>query len=446
MKIITRLKINTWVAWVFLAIFLISLLWYAGKTYQANQNLILVREIERAALDRVMLRDDWMLYRQERAKIQWYKETETLRKLLETASQQFKSEKAQEILQEAKSNFNATESLLISVFEKYLRGEHAAKEKFVFTDQETRVLSRVILRAYSLNNSIDKLREFSLQEMKIAFYKLLILVTIFVISCFVVIMINSIFLNKLITEGVKTLTDGIKFIGDGHLDYQVPIKSNDELADLAKAINATSYKLAQSYTSMENLQKEISERKKVDENIRKISLHQQALLEAIPDIIMEVDNNKIYTWANERGIDYFGEDVIGKEADFYFVKEQNTYGIVQPIFNGKEDIIYLESWQRRKDGQERLLAWWCHVLKDAQGNVIGALSSARDVTERRQAEEEIKKLNVELEQRVAKRTAELTVKAGELERINKVFVDRELRMRELKARIAELEGRKDYSD
>jgi hypothetical protein len=58
---------------------------------------------------------------------------------------------------------------------------------------------------------------------------------------------------------------------------------------------------------------------------------------------------------------------------------------------------------------------------------------------RTQAEEKIKLMNEELEQRVIDRTAELSVKTTELERINKVFVDRELRMRELKARIAELE-------
>jgi predicted nucleic acid-binding Zn-ribbon protein len=49
-------------------------------------------------------------------------------------------------------------------------------------------------------------------------------------------------------------------------------------------------------------------------------------------------------------------------------------------------------------------------------------------------------LNAELDQSVIERTAKLTAKTAELERINKVFVDRELRMRELKARIAELES------
>ena len=313
---------------------------------------------------------------------------------------------------------------------------------------------------------------------------------------------------------------------------------------------------------------DITERKKSEENIKKLSLHQQALISAIPDIVMEVDINKVYTWANKPGMAFFGEDVIGKMADFYFVREQKIYDIVQPVFNGSEDVIYVESWQRRKDGEERLLAWWCHSVKDAQGNVTGALSSARDITEhelaeerlresenkfkymfdnsmvgksitlpdgrinvnkalpellgysqeemnqyrwqdishpddialtqsaidqmltgrkesarfikryihkngsvvwtdistslrrdeddkplyfmttivditeRKKVEEEIHKLNAELEQRVAERTAELTAKTVELERINKVFVDRELRMRELKQRIAELEKQK----
>ncbi len=82
--------------------------------------------------------------------------------------------------------------------------------------------------------------------------------------------------------------------------------------------------------------------------------------------------------------------MLGKEASFYFEGEQNTYEKVEPLFNGDGNVIYVESWQRRKDGEKRLLAWWCRVLKDTNGNIKGAISTARDVTEQRQIEEQIR--------------------------------------------------------
>ena len=134
------------------------------------------------------------------------------------------------------------------------------------------------------------------------------------------------------------------------------------------------------------IDRDITDRKRVEEALWAISSRQKAILAAVPDIIMEVDSNKKYTWANEAGRRFFGDDVIGKEAVFYFEGEQDTYQIVQPLFEGAEDVIYIESWQRRQDGEKRLLAWWCQVLKDGEGNVTGALSTARDITGQKQAE------------------------------------------------------------
>lgn len=142
---------------------------------------------------------------------------------------------------------------------------------------------------------------------------------------------------------------------------------------------------------MDTVWKVVEQNKAVESHQALFSRH-EAILSAIPDIIMEVDSRKIYTWANQSGLEFFGDDVIGKEAAFYFEGEQETYQSDKPLFHGDENIIYAESWQRRKDGQKRLLAWWCGVLKDERGNVTGALSSARDITDQKMADEEKAKL------------------------------------------------------
>jgi C4-dicarboxylate-specific signal transduction histidine kinase len=77
---------------------------------------------------------------------------------------------------------------------------------------------------------------------------------------------------------------------------------------------------------------------------------------------------------------------------------------------------------------------------DADDHVVSALTIWSDITERKQTEEQIRKLNEDLEQRVQERTAELAAKNIELERMNRLFVGRELRMIELKDKLKKLEG------
>lgn len=64
-----------------------------------------------------------------------------------------------------------------------------------------------------------------------------------------------------------------------------------------------------------------------------------------------------------------------------------------------------------------------------------------DITSRVIAEEEVRKLNEGLELKIEERTSELETKISEIERMNKLFVGRELRMKELKEKIKEMEDR-----
>jgi PAS domain S-box-containing protein len=99
-------------------------------------------------------------------------------------------------------------------------------------------------------------------------------------------------------------------------------------------------------------------------------------------------------------------------------------------------------------------------IRDADGHVSGAVHIVRDVTERRAAEEEVRRLNAELEDRVAERTCELAAanaalreserrsrrQLQELETLYRTapiglgLLDRELRFRRLNQMLADFNG------
>jgi PAS domain S-box-containing protein len=439
MRIKTRLRLNMWLSLSVIIFLVFCIVWMLRETDRADTDVALTNELRKTAFDRVMLRDDWLLNRDDRARSQWLEKTQALRALLESASRRFTEKEVRDILQDVRNDFEATASLFSPILEKYKRNGFVERRGLAFTEAESGHISQLFLKAYSLNDNINSLHEYSQMTAITVRNRGVIMVVTFAICSIVVLVINSIFVDTIVTRRLILLNRGVKIIGYGDLEHNINATGNDELADLARASNEMAARLKESYTSLESLRTEASRRVRAEENLKRLSSRQQVLLSAIPDIIMEVDVNKIYTWANRSGLEFFGEDVIGREAAFYFEGQQDVYNRVDPLYSGSDNIIYIESWQRRKDGQKRLLAWWGRVLKDLRGNVIGVLSSARDITESKLAEEEIKRLNEGLEQRVSERTAELSVKTAELERINRVFVDRELRMRELKERIAELE-------
>ncbi|MEW6673734.1 MAG: PAS domain S-box protein [Thermodesulfobacteriota bacterium] len=90
---------------------------------------------------------------------------------------------------------------------------------------------------------------------------------------------------------------------------------------------------------------------------------------------------------------------------------------------------------------------WIHargkvVSRDLGGKPLRMTGTHADISERKRVETALQKLTAGLEERVAARTAELEVKIAEVERMNRLFVDRELKMVELKAKIKELEARR----
>ncbi len=93
-----------------------------------------------------------------------------------------------------------------------------------------------------------------------------------------------------------------------------------------------------------------------------------------------------------------------------------------------------------KDGSIKFVRERCETFYADSGEALRSIGTIQDITEIKQAELELGKYRDSLEALVKEQTQELEEKVKELERMNALFVGRELRIKELRDKIAELEN------
>ena len=191
--------------------------------------------------------------------------------------------------------------------------------------------------------------------------------------------------------------------------------------------------------------RDISERKNTETALQKSELHYRMLFE---HMLEAMAYHKII-YKKGKAVDYIYlevNDAFTKHTGLKDVVGKRVSEIVPGIQESNPQL--LERFGRvaltgKTEQYETFIAssktWFDTTLYSIETDVVISIFS--NITERKLAEEEIKNLNNELEQKVIERTKELETKYDELDKLNKVFVGRELRMIELKNRISELERR-----
>jgi PAS domain S-box-containing protein len=154
--------------------------------------------------------------------------------------------------------------------------------------------------------------------------------------------------------------------------------------------------------------------------------HFRAIVESAEDAILSKDlNGIIKSWnpGAERMFGYKPHEIIGKPVTVLIPEEHRDEEpeILARIRRG-ERIDHYETVRQRKDGSLINISLTVSPIKDERGTVIGASKIARDITERKQTEEALRKAreqlakaNEELEQRVTERTAALNEVVAQLE-------------------------------
>jgi PAS domain S-box-containing protein len=165
---------------------------------------------------------------------------------------------------------------------------------------------------------------------------------------------------------------------------------------------------------------DITNRKKAEEAMRR----EAQILAQVHDCVVTTDlqgNITLWNRGAERVFGYSADEALGQHISLvYFDEDLPILGddIIAPMLERSEN--ELEVRCRHKSGREVFLHLSLSVLRDENGSLIELIGYSLDITERKKAEEALRRSN------------------KELNRFNRAAVGRELRMIELKKEVNEL--------
>ncbi len=152
---------------------------------------------------------------------------------------------------------------------------------------------------------------------------------------------------------------------------------------------------------------DITERKKFEEAI----FEQAQILNQVVESVVTTDMDGVITMWNKGAEMLFGyssDEMIGKHISFVYPEEEQKYLQNNVIAKLLEKGQYATEVRLLKKSGELFYGYLSLSLKrDTENKVVGMVGSTIDVTEKKKAEDEIKLLNENLEQKVIDRTAKL---------------------------------------
>jgi PAS domain S-box-containing protein len=165
--------------------------------------------------------------------------------------------------------------------------------------------------------------------------------------------------------------------------------------------------------------RDITERK----NAEKLLSEYAAIVESTEDAIIGKTLDSIITNWNkgaERMFGYSTDEIVGESIAILIPEEcrNEEREILDKVRRG-ESIRHYETVRRCKDGQLIDVSVTVSPLRNLQGQIVGASKIARDITDRKRAENELIRYRNELEDTVQQRTAELLLARDAAEAANK---------------------------
>ncbi len=210
--------------------------------------------------------------------------------------------------------------------------------------------------------------------------ELLVKVAAYGVIVFAILWLAGILVARRIVSPIQSLHDGVQRIGSGNLDYHLALPTGDEIEGLANAFNKMAGNLKRSFAQLKDQTREIQETKQ----------YLESLLENANDVIFTLDLDQQFTYVNSK-VEIWGyrkEDLIGRPYLTLLSKRRRGRRLKDILDIGAQQEYEVEFMSRT--GEARSVMVSVSPLQNDQGAVIGVLGIARDITDRKNMEQQIR--------------------------------------------------------
>jgi PAS domain S-box-containing protein len=159
--------------------------------------------------------------------------------------------------------------------------------------------------------------------------------------------------------------------------------------------------------------RDITARKRAEQALKESEQRFRDMLEGVELLAVMLDTQGHITFCNDhllRLTERTRLEVLGRNWFDLFVPPEEVSRVWSGFRRGvAEGTItpQAEHGVLTQSGERRLIAWSTTVMRDSQGTVVGVTGLGVDITERRRAEEELRRHREHLEELVAERTGEV---------------------------------------
>lgn len=166
---------------------------------------------------------------------------------------------------------------------------------------------------------------------------------------------------------------------------------------------------------------DITEKVISEQKLQKSQAEFSAVFESIPDAIIYANTKRRIQLVNSATLSLFGypvDELFGKETKMLYAEEAgfDKTGLERFNENAKVEGLPYEMIYQRKDGSTFVGETLGTPVQAPNGKVLGFLGIVRDITERKQVENELEKYRDGLEELVSLRTKDLNTAEDELVR------------------------------